>query len=253
MKTRVVTVAAIAAAIAMSLLTPRAALNPGPLSFGHQPQADQCLGCHTLGRGAPTAKCLACHPFDKIGIASAGTPPPRRADLAGMHLSFEGVECGACHTDHSGVDPASATNRFTHAALKGDLRGRCAACHLSKRPADAIHQGAGDDCAACHGTDAWKPATFAHEKYFVLDRDHDAACAVCHDRAVDYRAYTCYGCHEHSPARMESKHREEGIAEFANCVRCHRSAQEKEGREGGGEGRGGEGEDKSSRQEHDDD
>ncbi|HET9951784.1 MAG TPA: class III cytochrome C family protein, partial [Candidatus Eisenbacteria bacterium] len=221
--------------------------------------ADQCLSCHTLGRGAPTEKCLACHPFDAIGVGRPGAAPAARAELAGMHRSFEGVACAACHTDHAGVDPSAATNRFSHDALKGDLRRRCLACHASKRPADAIHRGAGDDCAACHATSAWKPATFAHENYFGLDRDHNVACATCHDRPGEYRAYTCYGCHEHSVSRMESKHREEGIADLANCVRCHKSAQDKEGHGGGGEGRGGEGErhrddeGKSGHEEHDDD
>jgi len=251
MKSRMAAVAALAASVAMSLLIPRAALNPGPLSFGHAPQADQCLSCHTLGRGATTAKCLACHPFEKIGAGRPGVAPAARAELAGMHRSFESVACGACHTDHAGVDPAAATGRFSHDALSGGLRGRCAACHAPKRPADAIHQGAGDDCAACHGTSAWKPATYDHAKYFPLDRDHAAACATCHDRPGDYRAYTCYGCHEHSVSRMESKHREEGIADLANCVRCHKSAQDKEGHEGG-EGRGND-EGESGHDEHDDD
>lgn len=259
MRTRIVTVASLAASIAIVFLAPRAALNPGPLSGGHQPQADHCLRCHALGRGAPSAKCVACHPFDTIGVPRADAATPARPALAGMHRSFEGIACGACHTDHAGVDPASATNRFSHDALRGDLRGRCLACHGANRAVDAIHQGAGDDCATCHGMTAWKPATFDHERFFPLDRDHHVACATCHDRPGDYRAYTCYGCHEHSVARMESKHREEGIRDLANCVRCHKSAQDKEGHEGGGEGRGGEGEhhgdekDKSGHEEHDDD
>ena len=74
---------------------------------------------------------------------------------------------------------------------------------------------------ACHKTEAWKPATFDHNKYFALDRDHEATCETCH-KNNDYSRYTCYGCHEHSQAKIRAKHVEEGIQNFENCVECHR-------------------------------
>ena len=47
---------------------------------------------------------------------------------------------------------------------------------------------------------------------------------TCHTGSV-HRKYTCYDCHEHTPANMQAKHRDEGITEnLQNCVRCHRSA-----------------------------
>ena len=72
---------------------------------------------------------------------------------------------------------------------------------------------------------AWKPATFDHARYFRLDRDHAVACATCHV-GNDYARYTCYGCHEHTPARVRAEHAEEGITAFEHCVECHRSASE---------------------------
>jgi hypothetical protein len=44
---------------------------------------------------------------------------------------------------------------------------------------------------------------------------------TCH-KAQDYRAYTCYGCHEHTPANIRAEHQKEGIRDFENCVDCHR-------------------------------
>jgi hypothetical protein len=41
--------------------------------------------------------------------------------------------------------------------------------------------------------------------------------------------YTCYGCHEHSRSEVESEHREEGIGNLSNCVRCHPTGREEEG------------------------
>lgn len=49
--------------------------------------------------------------------------------------------------------------------------------------------------------------------------------------------YTCYGCHQHTPANIRGEHIEEGIRNFANCVDCHRSADEED--IGGGERRDG--------------
>jgi hypothetical protein len=41
-------------------------------------------------------------------------------------------------------------------------------------------------------------------------------------------------CHEHSPSRIASEHLEEGIRNYNNCIKCHRSASEHgEGREDG--------------------
>jgi hypothetical protein len=59
----------------------------------------------------------------------------------------------------------------------------------------------------------------------VLDRDHNTRCVTCHVRN-DYQQYTCYGCHEHTPANIRREHVEEGIRDFNDCVECHRSADE---------------------------
>ena len=68
----------------------------------------------------------------------------------------------------------------------------------------------------------------------MLDRDHDVECATCH-KGNDYSRYTCYGCHEHTLAKVRAEHQEEGIADFANCVECHRDpAVEPEKQRGGG-------------------
>src|SRR3546814_3316281 len=74
------------------------------------------------------------------------------------------------------------------------------------------------DFATCHQPGHWKPATFDHSRYFLLDRDHNTACTTCHLNN-NYKQYTCYGCHEHQPTKIITKHREEGITNIENCVR----------------------------------
>ena len=94
-------------------------------------------------------------------------------------------------------------------------------------------------CDTCHRTEAWKPASLDHDRYFALDKHHNTSCVTCHT-GNNHAQYTCYGCHEHTPANMQAKHREEGVAEdLQNCVRCHRSANgEGDGRGNGERGRG---------------
>jgi hypothetical protein len=125
--------------------------------------------------------------------------------------------------------------RFNHALLLKETREQCQGCH--KSPADALHKQISGNCSQCHTQERWVPATFDHDKYFLLDRDHDTRCVTCHVRN-DYSTYTCYGCHEHSLSSIRRKHIEEGIRNFDNCVKCHRSADEHDIR--GGEGEGGE-------------
>ncbi len=214
---------------------PRVALSPGDLSSGHAKLENRCFDCHTPGRGTPRAKCVTCHALDRIG-SDAASAEPRVTAIRAMHRSFAAVACGECHTDHAGRGRTLATRRFSHELLSPEVRARCATCHDTRLPTDALHRQTAAECGSCHTTTAWKPATFAHDRYFVLDRDHGVECRTCHDQPTDYRRYTCYGCHEHTPARMRAEHREEGVRELDQCVRCHRSADDDEGR-GNGESR----------------
>jgi len=108
--------------------------------------------------------------------------------------------------------------------------------HEANRPADDLHRRAEGMCGACHATTAWIRATFQHDDYFVLDRNHQTRCRTCHIQPANYREYTCYGCHAHTPTGTAAQHREEGISNLRDCVRCHRSAAEHEGGERGQRG-----------------
>jgi hypothetical protein len=55
------------------------------------------------------------------------------------------------------------------------------------------------------------------------------SCRTCHPSSLG--SYTCYTCHDQG--EVNSKHSEEGIGNFDNCMECHASG-------GGGEGGGGE-------------
>jgi hypothetical protein len=244
----------VVALVALVFVYPHLMIGAGPLLAGHEALADDCFACHAPLRGAATARCVACHETAAIGLRTTkGQPLPASTRMkVSFHQDLLQGDCMACHSDHRGAHPLPSQQRFSHALLQPAVRTQCDSCH--RRPDDRLHRAVDGDCAQCHGTQAWKPATFDHDRHFVLDRDHKVDCITCHRSSTgatgsvgkagasaiaDFSQYTCYGCHEHTPAKIRAEHEEEGIRDFRDCVRCHRSAQEEpreRGREGGREG-----------------
>jgi hypothetical protein len=170
---------------------------------------------HALLKAAVRDRCSTCHAAPKDSV----------------HRDLQ-VECSHCHLG-SAWKPA----HFEHALLAKATLDRCEGCHNA--PTDRLHRQIQRSCHSCHKTEAWKPATFDHDKYFVLDSDHQSPCDTCH-KNNDFGRYTCYGCHEHSLAKVRAEHVEEGIRNFESCVDCHRDPRVEpehggEGRRGGGE------------------
>lgn len=247
-RTLAVFLGTLAAAAAAAIAFPGAALRPGALLPGHADLREDCLACHAPLQGARRERCVRCHEPASIGTARAGggTAPSPRAEVSALHLRLGPAECAACHAEHSGRLDGGRAARFAHEVLPGDLRANCAGCHASKRPTDAIHGGSEQECSVCHGTASWKPSTFRHDGKFRFDGNHPPRCADCHAPADGFRAYSCTGCHEHSPARMAAKHREEGIEDIADCARCHRTGDE-DGAKGKGRRKRGKGEGRERR------
>lgn len=207
-------------------LKPGMLISPGELISGHSEFADDCFACHSPLRGSTAEKCIACHKIDEIGIKTTkGKDITGEKKNVAFHQELTVEECVSCHSDHKGVMKFRPANQFSHDLLQVATRKQCNNCH--ENPGDTLHRKIKGNCGQCHNQDAWTPATFKHDKYFVLDRDHDVDCATCHV-SNNYTRYTCYGCHEHSRAGVRREHREEGIRDFENCTECHLSADEDE-------------------------
>jgi hypothetical protein len=191
-------------------------------SFHQQLSDPNCMACHSDHAG-PKLTQRSRKPFSHAMLRVAARErcdachaAPTNGPSGELHKTLS-IGCDKCHKTEA-WKPAS----FDHAALTQAELGRCETCH--KAPVDTLHKQLTGNCAQCHKTQAWKPATFEHAKFFPLDKDHNATCATCHT-GNNYKQYTCYGCHEHTPANMQAKHREEGVSEgLDNCVRCHRNA-----------------------------
>lgn len=223
----------VAVLVALIFIYPHLMVSPGPLLTAHAELTQDCFACHAPLRGASPARCVTCHALPDIGIRTTkGVPTPAGTLKTSFHQELIEQNCMACHTDHQPLRFAQRSSKqFSHALLRPAVREQCASCH--RVPVDALHRQISGNCQSCHTTKAWKPATFDHDKYFVLDRDHNVKCVTCHVNN-DYKRYTCYGCHEHRPDKIRREHLEEGIRNFENCVECHRSAHEEPRRPGGG-------------------
>ena len=208
----------------MSFVYPHLMVGPGKLIPGHSELETDCFACHAPFFGTTAERCASCHKLEEIGkLTTLGKPIQKPLTSTPFHQKLLTQDCLACHSDHAGVKRLRSEGRFKHALLQADARKECQSCH--KSPKDSLHQQITGNCSHCHTQDKWVPATFDHDKYFVLDSDHNVKCVTCHVRN-DYSRYTCYGCHEHSPEGIRREHIEEGIRDFKNCVECHRSADE---------------------------
>ena len=205
-------------------------------AFHQQLSEPDCMACHSDHLG-PKLTQRSRKPFTHALLrpeVRTACATCHQAPIDAVHTGLA-VPCSQCHKPEA-WKPAG----FDHATLSPAARLNCQTCH--RPPAGAVHRQIVGNCQQCHAVNGWKPATLDHSRYFVLDGHHNVACATCHAKD-DYSRYSCYGCHEHAPERIRAQHREEGIADLENCVRCHRSASGEGGREGGGEGgnKGGEG------------
>lgn len=225
---------------------PQLMVAPGKLIAGHRALDADCFACHAPFTGASADRCVACHKVEDIGrLTTTGKPLAKPLTTVPFHQKLSGRDCIACHSDHAGIKRFGLPGRFKHDLLQAATREQCEACH--RAPQNALHRQISGNCRQCHSETGWTPATFDHDKYFVLDRDHQTRCATCHVQN-DYSRYTCYGCHEHSRENIRREHVEEGIRNFDDCVECHR-----DGGEGGEHGEHGEHGHRGRGGEHDDD
>jgi len=219
----------------------------------------KCVSCHKVEdiglrttRGTPLSSprartgfhrqllgqdCVACH-SDHAGVAKYRIRPRFSHELLETQTR---AQCASCHRKpadnlHQLVPELCSrchvVEKWKPALFRHDMlavadRDKCVTCHKARIPDDPLHRQASDKCGQCHGVDRWKPSTFDHAKYFRFDKRHPAKCATCHT-TDNYKQYTCYGCHEHSPRKIRKEHLEEGIRDFENCVTCHRSSSEAE-------------------------
>ena len=230
---------------------PNLTVSPGKLIPGHQQLESNCFACHAPLQGASAERCINCHKPADIGVLNTkGKPIVKPLSKTPFHQKLQSQDCMACHSDHAGVKRYRQQGHFKHALLQTATREQCQTCHQA--PKDSLHKQISGNCTQCHSQEQWTPATFDHDRFFELDRDHNTECVTCHVRN-DYSRFTCYGCHEHTPENIRREHIEEGIRKFDNCVECHRNGDEHDIRGPLGDGKGEQRQKRERRREHRDD
>jgi hypothetical protein len=209
--------------VGLAFVYPHLMVSPGQVVSAHAEIATDCFACHAPLRGVSASRCISCHALPDIGLRTTkGAPISKKTVKTSFHQELVEQNCMACHSDHAGPKLTQKSRKpFSHTLLRKAVQEQCQSCHAS--PKDKLHLKITGNCSQCHSQTAWKPATFDHEKSFVLDKDHNVECATCHVNN-DYSRYTCYGCHEHTVQNVLREHRDEGIRNLDNCVECHRSA-----------------------------
>ena len=188
------------------------------ISFHKALTRQNCTACHLDHQGIfPDQKLTFEHTLlDPITVQNCLNCHQKQEDV--LHSALAGT-CNSCHN----FENWKTVTRFDHEMINKDQSQNCLSCH--QKPKDKLHSRIVTNCLSCHSVTKWKPATFEHSLYFVLDQDHNTDCIVCH-KNNNFETYTCYGCHEHTPSNIASKHREEGITDFNQCAKCHKSADE---------------------------
>jgi len=200
---------AVTAALFMTLQMGRSQISPGDLTKFHSELEGMtnCTKCHVLGDKVSNEKCLDCHKELKS----------RTDQGKGYHVSAEvkGKDCFTCHSEHHGrnfeivrFDQKKFNHQSTGYQLTGAHRQQeCSACHRDENIASTeiknknftylglktncnschrdVHQSTlSTDCATCHNTESFKPATlFDHSKSsFPLKGQHaHVSCNLCHE------------------------------------------------------------------------
>jgi hypothetical protein len=229
---------------ALAIAYPDALLGPGPLTKGHHALEKDCLACHTPFRGVTSLQCISCHRQNEIGINTvAGAALPGTRNKVLFHKGLADNSCIECHTDHKKALSTKTIKPFRHASLSPSLRNKCVNCHKEQKPADALHKVAEGNCAECHSTTKWKPATFDHKKLTVsggkecitchktalpndtMHRQSPTNCGTCHSTSLwkpatfDHNRY--FMLDRDHRASCKSCHTDPGNYKKYTCYNCH--------------------------------
>lgn len=221
--------------------------SPGDLSTksGNNPLGDvrshaeigrNCAACHVSpwSAGSMADRCLDCHTDVRRQLDTHGPIHGRMAD---------GSQCRNCHTEHRGAHAdLTSLAGFDHNWAAFPLTGKhattdCAACHVNQvyrgtaqtcvachaePPVPQVHKARyGTACNQCHKTTAWTGATFSHTIFSITHGSRGNTCVTCHADQHDFKIYTCYNCHEHTPAKIERIHARRNVANLQDCISCH--------------------------------
>lgn len=216
--------------------------------MNHAQLKGDCNVCHSApwSSQSMTDRCIWCH-------TEVSTQVQTKTGLHGILVgTLKSPTCRGCHTEHHGaagaltvVDPKTFPHDLTGYSLRAHQRKSdgsqflCADCHpkgvssFDQATCQNCHatidaafmtqhvNDFGTQCLECHkGNDPF--ANFKHT-FFPLNHgreERQATCKTCHPTNA-FSKYTCYGCHEHTPANVLNDHEGRPLSQLTDCVKCH--------------------------------
>ncbi len=187
-----------------------------------------CVSCHAIPEGDLHASvsddCQACHNVNKWKPAEFDHQLVKQGlekdcnrchaqDSRKAHPDIKSTTCDSCHKSTKSWEEIS----FTHNEVRGQA---CTDCHSV--PRGSLHANVSNDCKACHGTKAWKPAKFDHQ---YLNAGKERNCSQCH-AAEGKKAHSgiqstsCASCHK-STQKWDSVSFSHSEATGQSCSSCH--------------------------------
>jgi hypothetical protein len=193
-----------------------------------------CNTCHKTGFAGTASTCYACHQTDYVNASqpnhtTSGFPTdcqvchattawsPANFDhsstgfvLTGAH---QGISCNKCHATGFSGTPTT-----------------CYACHQTDyadvKDPNHVADNFDHDCAKCHTTSGWMPASFDHNTArFQLTGAHQAvACNLCHATGYDGTSMACYSCHQTNYSGVTEPSHVLGNFDH-DCLKCHTTVQ----------------------------
>ena len=175
-----------------------------------------CIDCHRQDYLATTnpnhqksgmsTDCEACHKINSI----AWTGTTFNHDFFPLQLGHTALACNACHKSgsYTGLSPAC------YSCHQNDFLGTNNPNHVSSQFSQV--------CSNCHTlAPGWKPASFDHSKFPLVQGHSIPACADCH-KSGNYTntSADCYSCHKSNfDSSTDPNH---NLAGFSTaCATCH--------------------------------
>lgn len=185
-------------------------VSPGPLNESHAAydHSTGCKECHESAQGVTNAKCLACH----AAVSHKG----------GLHATFGGKRCIACHTEHKGRsysiinwNQVGGRDSFNHSVTAFPLtnehaRLACTQCHVRRLKSGRVsYLGLSANCQSCH-----------KGQHGFTRTELQTRCNTCHQPGQPLRNWTLeewIGPHA-ATSRVTLRGKHTGL----RCAECHK-------------------------------
>jgi hypothetical protein len=189
-----------------------------------------CIECHQESYSNTPMQCVGCHQDD---FNTAEDPNHVTSNFP--------TECAVCHSTIA-WEPAQFDHNITLFPLTGahittdcincheqgytNTPAQCFACHAedfnTAQDPNHVTSNFPTECAVCHSTTAWEPATFDHNlTLFPLTGQHITVdCQDCHESGYTGTPTDCYTCHQQDFEGVQDPNHVVG-GYSTNCTDCH--------------------------------